>query len=232
MTAAIRAALFDLDGTLVDSEIHTDTAIRIVAERHGVPDFSLPHFDTRGRTWEHAAGVMRERAGLAIGTEALADELLSLWIELADEVTPVPGAPEAIREAARHMALGVVSSSPRVVIDRFLDKLAISGEIGPQARIGGDAVRASKPDPDGFLQGARALGVPPADCLVFEDSRAGLLAARAAGMRAMFIRCCAADIPGNTALATASTQDYRSLPPQFWARSAEGSLNFSGQAYA
>ena len=55
MTAAVRAALFDLDGTLVDSEIHTDTAIRVIAERHGVPGFSLPHTETRGRTWEHVA---------------------------------------------------------------------------------------------------------------------------------------------------------------------------------
>jgi beta-phosphoglucomutase-like phosphatase (HAD superfamily) len=67
---------------------------------------------------------------------------------------------------------------------------------------------------------------------VFEDSQAGLLAARAAGMRSMFITCCASDIPGNTALATASTRDYLSLPPRFWARLADGSLEFAGQVYA
>jgi hypothetical protein len=51
-------------------------------------------------------------------------------------------------------------------------------------------------------------------------------------MRSIFITCCAADIPGNTALATASTRDYLSLPPRFWARLADGSLEFAGQVYA
>jgi sugar-phosphatase len=232
MTVPVRAALFDLDGTLVDSEIHTDAAVREIAARHGVAGFSLPQTETRGRTWGHIADAMRERGPIALGRAVLAEELLLYWDVIAADPTPVPGAQDALREASRHLALGVVSSSPKPVIDRFLAKLGLSGFIAPDARIGGDAVARSKPDPEGYLLGARALKADPADCLVFEDSRAGLEAARAAGMRAVFIRCCAADIAGNTALATASTQDYRSLPPQFWARIAEGSLDFAGQVYA
>jgi sugar-phosphatase len=228
----VRAALFDLDGTLVDSEIHTDTAIRVVAERHGVPGFALPPVETRGRTWAHVADAMREQAGIAAPAGALADELLAYWVEIAADVHPVPGAPEAIREAAASLPLGVVSSSPRAVIDAFLAKLGIDDCIGPDARIGGDAVRRSKPDPEGYLAGARALAAAPADCLVFEDSEVGLLAARAAGMRSMFVRCCAADVEANAALATASCTDYRCLPPHFWMRIAGGSLDFAGQAYA
>ena len=231
MTAVVRAALFDLDGTLVDSEIHTDTAIRVIAGRHGVPGFSLPHSQTRGRTWEHVAGVMRTGTGIAGSTAALADELLLYWTVLTADVTPVAGAPEAIREAASRLPLGVVSGSPRAVIDRFLDRLGISDYVAPRARIGGDDVRASKPDPDGYLRGARALGVRPADCLVFEDSQAGLLAAKAAGMRSMFVMCCAADIPGNTLLATAACTDFRSLPPGFWEQVAGGRLDFTGKVF-
>jgi beta-phosphoglucomutase-like phosphatase (HAD superfamily) len=118
------------------------------------------------------------------------------------------------------------------VIDTFLGKLGVADCVDVRARVGGDRVRASKPDPDGFLQGARALGVASADCLVFEDSRAGLEAARAAGMRSMFIMCCAADIPGNTALATAACTDYRSLPPRFWHDLADGRLDIAGRVYA
>lgn len=228
----VRAALFDLDGTLVDSEVHTDTAIRVIAERHGVPGFVLPHTETRGRTWAHIADVMRARAGIAADPAALADELLLYWTGIAADVTPVPGAPEAIREAAARLPLGVVSSSPRAVIDSFLGRLGIADCVEPRARIGGDLVRASKPDPDGFLKCARALDVAPADCLVFEDSRAGLEAARAAGMRSMFIMCCAADIPGNTALATAACTDYRSLPARFWHDIADGRLDLAGGVYA
>ena len=232
MTAAVRAVLFDLDGTLVDSEIHTDTAIGVVAERHGFPGYSLPHSETRGRTWEHVAEVMRAGTGMAVDAPALAEELLTYWMGIAADVAPVPGAPEAIREAAMRLPLGIVSSSPRAVIDSFLGKLGIADCVDARARIGGDGVRASKPDPDGFLQGARALGVLPAGCLVFEDSQAGLLAARAAGMRSMFVMCCAADIPGNTLLATAACMDYRSLPAGFWEQVADGSLDFAGRVYA
>ena len=232
MSGPVRAALFDMDGTLIDSEVHTDTAIRVVGERHGVAGLALPHTETRGRTWMHIAGVMKAGAGIAADAAALADELLVYWSEIASDVTPVPGAPGALREAARHLKLGVVSSSPRAVVDRFLDRLGIDDCIDRAARIGGDMVRGSKPDPDGYLQGARALGTSPAESLVFEDSQAGLLAARAAGMRSMFITCCAADIPGNTALATASLRDYLALPPRFWARIADGSLDITGQVYA
>ncbi|MBM4218077.1 MAG: HAD family phosphatase [Gammaproteobacteria bacterium] len=228
----VRAALFDMDGTLIDSEVHTDTAIRVVGERHGVTGLALPHTETRGRTWGHIAGVLQARGGLGVDTASLADELLVYWSEIASDVTPVPGAPEALRAAARRLKLGVVSSSPRAVIDTFLLKLGIADLIVPAARIGGDAVRASKPDPDGYLKGARALGTAPADCLVFEDSQAGLMAAHNAGMCSMFITCCAADIPGNSALATASMRDYLALPPKFWARIADGSLDFAGQVYA
>jgi sugar-phosphatase len=228
----VRAALFDLDGTLVDSEVHTDTAIRVVAGRHGVANYALPPSETRGRTWAYVAGVMVARGGIAADAAALADELLAYWVEIAADVTPVPGAPAALREAARHLKLGLVSSSPRTVIDGFLGKLGVADLIDPGARIGGDAVRASKPDPDGYLKGAAALGIAPADCLVFEDSRAGLLAARNAGMRSMFIACCATDIPANSALATATFTDYTRLPARFWARIADGSLDIAGQAYA
>jgi sugar-phosphatase len=228
----VRAALFDLDGTLVDSEIHTDTAIRVVAERYGVAGYALPPTETRGRTWAHVAELMVMQGGIAADAVALADELLAYWVQIAADVTPVPGAPEALHEAARSLKLGVVSSSPRAVIEQFIAKIGIAGLVDPAACIGGDAVRASKPDPDGYLKGARALGFAPADCLVFEDSQAGLLAARNAGMRSMFITCCATDIPANTALATGSFTDYTRLPPRFWARIADGSLDVAGQSFA
>ncbi len=233
MTAArpVRAVLFDLDGTLVDSEIHTDEAIRAVVARHGVEDFSLPHPETRGRTWLHVAEVIRRRTNIDSGAAALADELLVHWIALAADVTPIPGAPEAVRTAAGRLKLGVVSGSPRSVIDSFLAKLGIADCIERSARIGGDLVSHSKPHPEGYLLGARALGVDPVETVVFEDSQAGLLAARAAGMRSVFITCCASDIPGNTALATATCTDYRSLPPRFWEELADGRIDLAGKAY-
>jgi HAD superfamily hydrolase (TIGR01509 family) len=228
----VRAVLFDLDGTLADSETQTDEAIAAVVARHGITGFALPHSDTRGRTWAHVAETVRQRTGIEIAMPALAAELLEYWSGATADVKPIPGAPEAVRAAAAAgLKLGVVSSSPRAVIDRFLDKLEVSSCIDPRARIGGDDVRRGKPDPEGFLLGARAFGVDPAESLVCEDSQAGLLAARAAGMRSLFITCCASDIPENTQLATASCTHYRTLPPRFWGELADGSRDLAGSSF-
>ena len=66
---------------------------------------------------------------------------------------------------------------------------------------------------------------------MFEDSHAGLLAARAAGMRSMFITCFASDIPGNMKLATASCTHYQTLPPHFWEDLAQGRAEFAGRSF-
>lgn len=228
----VRAVLFDLDGTLMDSETQTDQAVTAVAARHGVADFSLPPDETHGRTWEHVADTVRARTGIAVPAAALVTEMLDYWNAATAEAKPVPGAPEAVHAAfASGLRLSVVSSSPRSVIDRFLDRLGIGHCIGKHARIGGDSVRRSKPDPEGFLLAARALGTAPSDSLVFEDSRAGLEAARSAGMRSMFVACCAADQAAGRALATAVCSDYRALPPRFWEELAAGSLDLEGRSY-
>ncbi|MBS0389229.1 MAG: HAD-IA family hydrolase, partial [Proteobacteria bacterium] len=153
----------------------------------------------------------------------LAAELLAYWNAAVTQVQPIPGAPQAIRAAAASgLKVAVVSSSPRSVIDNFVQQLGVADCVAPQARVGGDDVRVGKPDPEAFLLAARRLGVDAAEAVVFEDSSAGLLAARAAGMRSVFITCCAAETVDNTALASATCRDYRSLPAQFWEQLAAG----------
>jgi sugar-phosphatase len=228
----VRALLFDLDGTLVDTESDTDQALGAVVARHGVAGFTLPHSETRGRTWMHVAEVIRARTQLDVPTAALAAELLAHWSAITADAKAVPGAAQALRAAAdRKLKLAVVSSSPRAVIERFIKKLGVAHLIDERVRIGGDNVRNGKPDPEGFLMAARALEVDPDDALVFEDSRAGLLAARAAGMRSMFITYCAGDIAENAALATASFTHYGTLPPSFWDQLVAGSADLNGKSF-
>ncbi|HUO79429.1 MAG TPA: HAD family phosphatase [Steroidobacteraceae bacterium] len=228
----VRALLFDLDGTLVDTETHTDEAIGVVVARYGVHGFALPPAETRGRTWAHVAQAIRAQAPIDAPAAALAAELLEYWDAATARVRPIPGAPEALRAAAeRGLKLAVVSSSPRAVIARLLGRLGVAGLVAPEARIGGDDVRRGKPDPEGFLRAARALGVGPHEALVFEDSRAGLEAARAAGMRSMFVTCVATDVAELTALATASFTDYRRLPASLWDELAAGAVGLAGRTF-
>lgn len=228
----VRALLFDLDGTLVDTEAHTDQAIDAVVARHGITGFALPAIETRGRTWAHVADVIRTRTGLDLPTAELTGELLAHWNAATTDVKPIPGAPDALRAAAAcQLKLAVVSSSPRAVIERFLEKLGVAHLVDQRLRIGADDVRNGKPDPEGFLMAARALEVDPGDALVFEDSRAGLHAARAAGMRSMFVTCCAGNIAENAALATASFTHYRTLPPSFWDQLVCGTVELTGRSF-
>ena len=229
----VRALLFDLDGTLINTETHTDATVNVVMTRYGFPDFNLPHTETHGRTWTHVAETIRSLTGITTPAAELAAAMLTYWNSAVSEVQAIPGAPQALRAAAAAgLKIAVVSSSPRSVIDHFLTRLGVSECVAADARIGAESVRVGKPDPEGFLLAARVLGVDPAEALVFEDSEAGLLAARAAGMRSMFITCVAADIPANSARATAAFTDYQTLPERFWDELAAGGVPLAHRSFA
>src|ERR1700688_2308295 len=132
----VRAVLFDLDGTLIDTEEHTDLAIEAVMASHGFPGFALPATLTHGCTWESVAAEARRRTGLSVGTAELAADFLEHWVAGTAGAKPIPGAPAAIcAAAASRLRLGVVSSSPRSVINYFLEKLGVSACIDARARI-------------------------------------------------------------------------------------------------
>ena len=211
----IRACLFDLDGTLVDSEVLTDRAIAEELAASGIHGAALPPAQTRGRTWQDIAAALAVRYGAA--GDHLEARLEARWIALSGSgITPIPGAPEALAAACRTLALAVVSSSPRRVIDAFLLLLGADAHVASAARVGAGEPARAKPAPDGFLMAARRLGVSPAECLVFEDSRAGLEAARDAGMARIAVLHACAEPDICRRLADRAVADYRALPAGFW----------------
>ena len=213
----LRALLFDLDGTLVDSEPQTTASITEVMSREGHPEVRLPPNETCGRSWADIVRRLGSLVNLKTPPLQLEEDLLQTWNRLVSaQVSPLPGVREVLVEAQRlGFKMGVVSSSPRSVIDTILDAIEFSRFIPLSARIGADSVQRYKPDPEGYLLGATRLGVSPEECLVFEDSSSGLRAARAAGMLSVAILQVSYEPALCRDLADASLLHYQSLPAGF-----------------
>ncbi|MFD8549102.1 HAD family hydrolase [Streptomyces sp. NPDC059649] len=180
--------IFDLDGTLVDSEPNYYEAGRRLLAGYGVPDFSWEqHARFIGIGTRETLEILRAEFGI----DAPLDELLAgknrLYLELARAHTEV--FPEMRRFVGRLSAAGhpmaVASGSSRAAIEAVL---AGTGLDGPLATVvSAEEVAHGKPEPDVFLEAARRLGVAPADCVVLEDAAPGALAAARAGMRCIAV---------------------------------------------
>jgi HAD superfamily hydrolase (TIGR01509 family) len=189
MESRARAVVFDMDGVLVDSEPFGFEALRRVMARHGLPYTEQENAEFLGRTTLESCRTLKARHGLLESAETLADWYIEGMLELIGRgPIPMPGVPEVlqrIRASGYRMALAS-SAEPRV-IEANLTALALRPLF--EAVVSGTQVARGKPAPDVFLAAAERLGVAPADCLVIEDSRNGLLAAKAAGMRCAVVPC-------------------------------------------
>jgi sugar-phosphatase len=172
-----RALLLDMDGTLVNSDAVVDRVWRRWAERHRLDGDEVMKV-VHGRQGHASMAVLLPDRPME---QNHADNARMLAEETADMegVVPVPGAPEFLA-SLRGVPHALVTSADGPLSTA---RMAAAGLALPQVRITAESVGASKPDPEGFLKGAAELGVDPADCVVFEDSGAGIAAGRAAGMR-------------------------------------------------
>ena len=177
-----KAALFDMDGTLVDNTAAHIRAFEIFCARYGVTDWKQRLSQAYGMGNDDIMRlIMPEEVIRTKGLAALADEKEAIYREIyAPEIHPVAGLRELLErlhEAGIRCAVG--SSGCRANVDFVLEKCAIGKWF--EARISGDRVTHCKPDPEIYLTAAAALGVDPADCVVFEDAKAGIESARRAG---------------------------------------------------
>ncbi|WP_129839700.1 HAD-IA family hydrolase [Streptomyces sp. RFCAC02] len=173
----VRGFLLDMDGTLVNSEAVVARVWGEWAVEHGFdPEAILPFVHGR-QAWASMAELLPDRPmerNLEDGRRHLAKEMADV-----DGIVPVPGAPEFLA-ALRGAPHALVTSAD---LPLATARMTAAGLPMPAVRVTAEQVGASKPDPEGFLKGAAELGLDPADCLVLEDSAAGVAAGRAAGMR-------------------------------------------------
>jgi sugar-phosphatase len=173
LTIRSRAILFDMDGTLVDSAPAVEALWRAWGERHGIALADILAV-SHGRL---SRDTIRDVAPhLDAESEAIA--LDSAAVTHREGVSALRGAAELLAGLQPH-EWAVVTSAPRVLAEA---RLRFAGLPVPSCLIGNEDVRAGKPDPDGYLKAAARLGMAPQDCTVIEDTPAGILAGRGAGM--------------------------------------------------
>lgn len=178
-----KAALFDMDGTLVDNTLAHMRAFEIFCARYGVTGWKEKLSQAFGMGNDDIMRlIMPAELIRELGLASLAEEKEAIYREIyAPEIRPVEGLVpllESLRAAGVRCAVG--SSGCRANVDFVLEKCRI-GEFF-DARISGDRVTRCKPDPEIYLTAAAALGMAPADCVVFEDAKAGIESARRAGV--------------------------------------------------
>ena len=180
----LRAVIFDLDGTLVDTEAVWTVALTRWMAKHGKtyePSFQK---EMMGRSAEYCVMKMTERYGLTGDPSVLAEERLQFFAAALNETGFIekPGACaliKTLKEAGITVALAT-SAEPGYA-DAALKSLACHEAFS--ALTTGPEVEHGKPAPDIYLKAASKIGIAPEDCVAVEDAPSGVQSAKSAGMR-------------------------------------------------
>jgi beta-phosphoglucomutase family hydrolase len=175
--------IFDLDGTLIDTmPLHFrawDRAFRRVGLVEPLDEelfYSLAGVPTR-----RVAELIAEHYKLTIDPHEVFKHKESLFGELQADALVIGPTVQFARQVARTHPVGIASGGPRAVVNRSLEISGLAA-LFPVV-VTADDVKHGKPAPDMFLLAAERMGVPAAECLVFEDGEPGIRAAEAAGMQ-------------------------------------------------
>jgi sugar-phosphatase len=183
---SFRAFLFDLDGTLIDSETiwvkAVGRALRDSEHEWSAADLSVLVY---GRSWlDIFAEVRRRHPGTYPDVDAMVNAIRRHYADLRrSRDIRIPGSVEALKQLAAASPVAIVSGSTRQDVAAAIAELGIGQHVS--LALGCEDYSPGKPHPACFRLAAERLAVPPGACLVFEDSTPGVHAAKGAGMTCM-----------------------------------------------
>ena len=185
----IRAAIFDMDGLLIDSEPLWDRAEHEVLSSLGV-DFSRRHElpDTRGLLIDLVVDLwFAQQPWQGPDRATVVERMIARVIALVEETRPLlPGVREAVALCkAQGLKVGLASASPRYMLEKVLTMFELREQF--DALASADTLPYSKPHPQVYLDCAARLGVDPLTCVALEDSVNGMIASKAARMRSVVV---------------------------------------------
>jgi HAD superfamily hydrolase (TIGR01509 family) len=174
--------VFDLDGTLIDSEALVLDAYMAAADAHGTPFTHAQFLTLVGHNRETSERRMREYFGADFPIEQF---YASVGAHIGDRYAPLkPGAAELMDHLdAMRLPYALATSSGRGWVDKHFAAHGLAGRF--KALVTRDDVSQGKPHPEPYLKASTALGYSPADVLAVEDSPTGIRSAHAAGLMAV-----------------------------------------------
>ena len=178
---APKLVIFDCDGVLVDSEpISVAVLLELIGKSGGIVSEEQAYRLFLGRSMAAVREILHAEFGLTLTGPQLDGMRAEIYRRFRSELKPMPGIVEVLK---RLDTRGCVASSSHP--ERIRLSLSLTGllEIFEPHIYSASMVARGKPAPDLFLHAANDMGVDPMDCIVIEDSPAGIDAARAAGMR-------------------------------------------------
>lgn len=179
------AVLWDMDGTLVDTEPYWIRAETDLMNAHGIDWSDEQGLEFVGNDLLTSAAMMKE-AGLNLPAPVIVDTLLDAVI--AQIEVDVPFRPGALELLDAVVSAGISCVMVTMSYRRLAEAVIAACPAGSfSGLISGDEVGAGKPDPEPYLKGAELLGLDPGTCVALEDSKPGLASAEAAGTIAVGI---------------------------------------------
>ena len=179
------AVLWDMDGTLIDSEPLHFRSMAYALASLGVPADESLQAKTTGLSESEVLDFCRSSLGVTVDTERWAELRNGYYLARATSLQARAGAlPIFLGLAQRGIPQAVVSNSARPIVDANLRTLSLMSD--GMRSVSRNDVRMAKPHPEPYLLAAAWLGLSPAECLVVEDSPAGARSGIAAGMNVLY----------------------------------------------